>query len=111
MIKLFHSFGFAVCSNEKENDFKFIFSCLRGGLLNLNLQMNERELTLSANGTKAISNVFLKVLGINHNVVMCWFHMRKNVERKLYLVEDKALHDVIMDEIETLQLSKNKNSI
>ena len=28
--------------------------------------------------------------------------------RKKYLVEDKALHDVIMDAIETLQLSKNK---
>ena len=39
---------------------------------------------------------------------MCWFHMRKNVEKKLYLVEDKALHDVIMNDIETLQLSTNK---
>ena len=108
MIKEFHPFGFAVCSNEKENDFEFIFSCLRDGLLNLNLQMNERELILIADGAEAISNAFLKVCGIDHNVVMCWFHMRKNVEKKLYLVEDKALHDVIMNDIETLQLSTNK---
>ena len=108
MIKQFHPFGFAACSNEKENDFEFIFSCLRDGLLNLNLQMNERELILIADGAEAISNAFLKVFGIDHNVVMCWFHVRKNVEKKLYLVEDKALHDVIMNDIETLQLSTNK---
>ena len=39
---------------------------------------------------------------------MCWFHTWKNVEKKLYLLEDKALHDVIMNDIETLQLSTNK---
>ena len=108
MIKQFHPFGFSVCSNEKENDFEFIFSCLRDGLLNLNLQMNERELILIADGAEAISNAFLKVFGIDHNVVMCWFHMPENVEKKLYLVEDKALHDVIMNDIETLKLSTNK---
>ncbi|CAF2112912.1 unnamed protein product, partial [Rotaria magnacalcarata] len=56
-----------------------------------------------------ISNAFLKVFGTDHNVVMCWFHMRKNVEKNLYLVEDKALHGDIMNDIETLQLSTNKN--
>ena len=58
MIKQFHSFGFAVCSNKKENDFEFIFSCLRDELLNSNLQMNERELILIADGDEAISNAF-----------------------------------------------------
>ncbi|CAF4368506.1 unnamed protein product [Rotaria sp. Silwood2] len=109
MIRQFHPFGFAVCSNEKQNDFEFIFNCLRGGLLNLNLQMNEQELILIADGAEAISNAFLKVFGTDHNVVMCWFHMRENVEKNLYLVEDKALHGDIMNDIETLQLSTNKN--
>ncbi|CAF4952561.1 unnamed protein product, partial [Rotaria socialis] len=31
MIRQFHPFGFAVCSNEKQNDFEFIFSYLRAG--------------------------------------------------------------------------------
>ncbi|CAF4575171.1 unnamed protein product [Rotaria sp. Silwood2] len=109
MIRQFHPFGFAVCSNENQNDFEFIFNCLRGGLLNLNLQMNEQELILIADGAEAISNAFLKVFGTDHNVVMYWFHMRKNVEKNLYLVEDKALHGDIMNDIETLQLSTNKN--
>ena len=34
--------------------------------------------------------------------------MRKNIEKKLYLVKDKALHDDIMNDIDTLQLSTNK---
>ncbi|CAM4913432.1 unnamed protein product [Rotaria socialis] len=109
MITQFHPFGFAVCSNEKQNDFEFIFSYLRDGLLNLNLQMNEQELILIADDAEVISNAFLKVFGTDHNVVMCWFHMRKNVEKNLYLVEDKALHGGIMNDIETLQLSTNKN--
>jgi hypothetical protein len=108
MIKQFHPYGFAVCSNEKEKDFAFIFNCIRDGLCNLNLQMNEQELVLIADGAEAISNAFSKVFGTDHNIVMCWFHMRKRVEKKLYLVEDKALHDEIMNDIETLQLSKNK---
>ena len=36
---------------------------------------------------------------------MCDFSYAEN---KLYLVEDKALHDVTMNDIETLQLSINK---
>ncbi|CAM4986570.1 unnamed protein product, partial [Rotaria socialis] len=68
-----------------------------------------RRLLFNANDAEVISNAFLKVFGTDHNVVMCWFHMRKNVEKNLYLVEDKALHGGIMNDIETLQLSTNKN--
>ncbi|CAF0962497.1 unnamed protein product [Rotaria sordida] len=78
IIKQFHPYGFAVCSNEKEKDFEFIFSYICDGLRNLNLQMNEQELVL--------------------------IHMRKRVEKKLNLVEDKALHDEIMNDVEALYL-------
>ena len=83
MIKQFHPYGFAVCSNEKEKDFAFIFNCIRDGLRKLNLQMNEQELVLIADGAEAISNAFTKVFGTDHNIVMCWFHMRKRVEKKV----------------------------
>ncbi|CAF3969984.1 unnamed protein product [Rotaria sordida] len=102
MIKQFHPYGFAVCSNEKEKDFEFIFSCIRDGLRNLNLQMNERELVFIADGAEAISNAFPKVFETDRNIVMRWFHMRKRVEKKLNLVDDKALHNEIMNDIETL---------
>ena len=71
--------------------------------------MNERELTFIADGAEAISNAFLRVFGINHNVVMCWFHIAEKCRKKLHFVEDKALNDVIMNDIDTLQLSTNKS--
>ncbi|CAF3133334.1 unnamed protein product [Rotaria sp. Silwood2] len=84
--------------------------CICDGLRNLNLQMNEQELVLIADGAEAISNAFSKDFGTDHNIVMCWFHMRKRVEKKLNLVEDKALHNEIMNDIETSQLSKNNKT-
>ena len=36
--------------------------------------------------------------------------MRERVEKKLCLVEDKNLHTGIMDDVETLELSKNKKT-
>ncbi|CAF4611830.1 unnamed protein product [Rotaria socialis] len=99
--------------DDNKNKFRFFVTtrrfCLRDDLLNLSLQMNEQELILIADDAEVISNAFLKVFGTDHNVVMCWFHMRKNVEKNLYLVENKALHGGIMNDIETLQLSTNKN--
>ncbi|CAF4666795.1 unnamed protein product [Rotaria socialis] len=62
MITQFHPFGFTVCSNEKQNEFEFIFSCLRDDLLNLNLQMNEQELILITDDAEVISNAFLKII-------------------------------------------------
>ncbi|CAF1046222.1 unnamed protein product [Didymodactylos carnosus] len=41
MIKQFHPYGFAVCSNEAEKDFEFIFMSIRDGLQDLNMNMNE----------------------------------------------------------------------
>ena len=108
MIKQFHPYGFAVCSNEKEEDFKFIFMCIRDGVHDLNLKMNEQDLVLIADGSDAIRNAFSDVFGPDHSMAMCWYHMRERVVKKLCLIEDKDLHSGIMDDIDTLQLSKNK---
>jgi len=83
MIKQFHPYGFAVCTNEKEKDFKFIFMCIRDGLRDFNLQMNEQNLILIADGSEAIRNAFSKVFGTDRSLVMCWAHMRKRVEKQL----------------------------
>ena len=52
--------------------------------------MNEQDLTLIGDGTEAISNAFLEVFGIDHNVVICCFHMRKNLEKNY--IESKIKH-------------------
>ncbi|CAF2523943.1 unnamed protein product [Rotaria sp. Silwood2] len=83
MIKQFHPYGFAVCSNEKEKDFECIFNCIRDSLHDLNLQMNEQKLVLIADEAEAISNAFSKVFGKHHSIVLCWTHIRKQVEKKV----------------------------
>ena len=103
IIKQFHPYGFAVCSNEKEEGFKFIFMCIRDCLHDLNLKMNEQELVLIAHGSDAIRNAFSDVFGPVHSMAMCWYHMRERVVKKLCLIEDK-------DDIDILQLSKNKTT-
>jgi hypothetical protein len=52
----------------------------------------------------------LTVFGMDHSMVMCWAHMRERVEKKLCLIEDKSLHIDIMDDVDTLQLSKNRKT-
>ncbi|CAF1278263.1 unnamed protein product [Didymodactylos carnosus] len=110
MIKQFHRYGFAVCTNEKEKDFKFTFIYIRDGLRDSNLQMDEQNLVLIADGSEAIRNAFSKVFGTDRSIVICWAHMRKRVEKQLCLVEDKNLHTEIMDDVDTLQLSKDKKT-
>ena len=75
MIKQFHPYGFVVCSNEKEEDFKFIFMCIRDGIHDINLEMNEQDLVLIADGSDAIRNAFSEVFGPDHSMAMCWYHM------------------------------------
>lgn len=110
MIKQFHPYRFAVCSNTEEKDFKFIFTSIRDGLQDLNMKMNVQGLALVADGSEAIRNAFLSVFGDDHNMVMCWSHMRKRVQKKLHSIEDKNLYDAIMDDIDTLQLSNNEKT-
>ncbi|CAF1288171.1 unnamed protein product [Didymodactylos carnosus] len=110
MIKQFHPYGFAVCSNEAEKDFEFIFMSIRDGLQDLNMNMNEQNLVLVADGAEAIRNAFSSVFGEDHNMVMCWSHMRKRVQKKLHLIEDKNLHNEIMDDIDTVQLSNSQKT-
>jgi len=97
----------AMCSDEKEKDFKFIFMSIRDGLRDLNVPMNEHNLVLIADSSDAIRNAFQKTLWKNHNMVMCCAHMRKCIIKKLCLIEDKDLICEIMGDLDTSQLSKN----
>ncbi|CAF0884366.1 unnamed protein product [Didymodactylos carnosus] len=72
--------------------------------------MNEQNLVLIAGGSEAMRNAFSKVFGTDRSIVMRWAHMRKREEKQLCLVEDKNLHTEIMDDDDTLQLSKDNTT-
>jgi hypothetical protein len=107
MDKHFHPYGFAVCSNEKQKDFEFVFNSLQEGATQNGYQMQTKELVLIADGSEAIRNAFTKVFGDENNVVMCWAHMKRCIDKKMHLVEDKNSHLEIMQDIETMQISRN----
>ena len=73
-----------VCSNEKENDFEFIFMSIRHGLRDLNLQMNEHNLVLIVGGSDAIRNAFLKVFGIDHNIVVLGSYEKMRCKKVMF---------------------------
>jgi hypothetical protein len=101
MDKQFHPYGFAVCSNEKQKDFEFVFKTIKLSASKIDKVMQTEHLILVADGTEAIRNAFSRVFGENKNMVMCWAHMRRFVEKKLTLVEEKSSQSEIMDDIET----------
>jgi hypothetical protein len=60
--RMFHPYGFAVCSNIKKKEFEFLFQSIRDGLNDMNLQMYEDDLVLVSD---AIRNALREVFGFD----------------------------------------------
>ena len=102
----FHVFGMAMCSNEKIADFKFIFESISYGLAKINQGEYEPEVLIS-DVADSIRNVFSNVFG-KKDMVMCWTHMLWNVNKKAEAMVNKSHQDELIEDIETLQKSQNK---
>ena len=99
----FHVFGMAMCSNEKTADFKFIFDSISYGLAKINQGGYKPEVLISDSICNAFPNVFGK-----KDMVMLWAHMRRNVNKKAEAMVNKSHQDELIEDIETLQKSQNK---
>jgi hypothetical protein len=107
MDRHFHIFGMAICSNEKTDDFKFIFRSVCDGLNRLEMETIQPEVLIS-DASDAICNAFQDVFG-NKVMVMCWAHMRRNIVKKVESLVDKERRLDIIEDIETLQISANEH--
>ena len=97
----------AVCSNERESDFLFIFKSISHGVNQLTGSTFTPEV-LIADGSDAIRNAFQNFFNKN-KMVTCWSHMRRNVEKKLKsLRTDSNKTKEILDDIDTLQLCESE---
>lgn len=79
LYRSFHIFGIAVCTNETETDFRFIFESLKNGLD----EKFKTKLTpkyLIADAAKSIQNAFKSVFGMNTTIITCWFHVKKAIK-------------------------------
>ncbi len=63
--------------------------------------------TLIADPSEAIRNAFIAVFGEGLIIIMCWAHVRRNIVKHLYLVNE-TLKEEIMENIDTLQLSSSE---
>lgn len=105
----FHPYGLSICSNEKTEDFIFLFSALKLAIE----KIFGRELILTSlicDASHAIQNAFKRIFGEEKLIIMCWAHMKINVKKKAeQLVFPKSDVDKIIEDIDILQLSKTES--
>lgn len=106
LCRKFHPFGVAVCTTEQQKDFRFIFNSLKNGILNLFGVDYEPEF-LVADAAAAIHNA-AKEVWANILIIMCWFHMYKNVSEKVptFLKEISKQAEFLAD-LQKLQVAKS----
>lgn len=80
----FHPFGIGVCTNERADDFEFIFRSLKEGVR----RITEKEIdpnVLVSDAAASIHNGFKKTFTnlTNDDIGMCWSHVRRNVVKNL----------------------------
>ncbi|CAF2885992.1 unnamed protein product [Rotaria sp. Silwood2] len=98
-----HPLGLAVCSNEQQQDFEFIFKSISNGVDQI-VQPKFMPEVLIADGADAIRNA-LKTTFNNDKIVMYWTHMRRYVDKKLSNV---SFRQEILDDIDKLQLCESE---
>ncbi|CAF4217556.1 unnamed protein product [Rotaria sp. Silwood2] len=104
--KVFHPFGLAICSNEKTEDFEFIFNSIQIGLEKTKKDLLKPS-ALVSDTADSIKNGFKNVFKDGYNQIMCWSHMKRNVQNHICYIDDKAVADKIMNDIEMRQLSNS----
>ena len=105
--KTFHPFGVALCCNEKEEAFMFIFQSIKDSVRDI-YQFDYEPTILVADASNAITNGFTSVFKDLLFRVMCWFHMKKAYEdHETYLAVESIHRDSIKQDIYVLQLSES----
>lgn len=107
LARSFHPFGVAVCTHEKSDDFKFIFSSLKTKVHELFDDVIDPE-ALIYDAASSIRNGFEDVFGVNKLIIMCWAHMRKAVVKKIpSFLKCKKNQNRLMNDLDKLQIAKN----
>ena len=103
--KQFHPCGLAMCCNEKDEAFEFIFNSIKDSVKEI-YNFNYEPTILIAYASDAITNVFKSVFGEFMQRVMCWFHMKKAYEDHESFTAINSQHkENIRQDIYLLQLS------
>jgi len=108
MRRVFHATSLSICSGEIGDDYAFVFWSVKTMIDKLFFGeiSTYRPTILIADGADAITNGFIMALGECLIRIMCWAHVRRNVVKKLHLVEEEYQEEVMID-LDALQLSSS----
>lgn len=102
MNRKFHLIGLAVCRNEQEDDFKFLFESVKVSAHKL-IGVRVAPTVLVSDAAPAIGNAFKNAFGEQVIIVMCWAHAFKNLQKKINLVDNKSDQKLILADIAFIQ--------
>lgn len=91
----FHHFGVCVSTNERAEDFEFMFQSLKDKVKVLFVEDIDPKV-LICDAADSIHNGWGKVFPLRSNdIIMCWAHVRRAVSKNLskYLKEEKKRNE------------------
>lgn len=107
LCRKFHPTVLAVCVTEQKKDFKFIFESTKKGIREIFDADYEPEY-LIADAAGAIQNGAKEVWPLIE-VIMCWFHMYKNVSDKVpTFLKELGKQSEFLADLQKLQVAKSK---
>ncbi|XP_077282967.1 uncharacterized protein LOC143908979 [Arctopsyche grandis] len=107
--KKFHVLTVAVCSNEQNADFEFVFQSLKETVKKIyNFEL--RAKVLVADASHSIKTGFENTFGTEAVIRMCWTHMRRAVNKEAQVLVKKTHVDKILADIDAIQISENQNT-
>lgn len=104
--KKFHALSFALCVNEKTEDFRFIFETIAENVQKFTGSEFKPEILVS-DACLAIRNAFAAVFPEHKLMVMCFVHVLRNVEKNRDKYQQKNKAEIIRD-IQAMQLASSR---
>lgn len=102
----FHLIGISVSTNEKTEDFEFLFKTMKKVVFDI-YGVELKPTTLICDAAAAIRNGFRNIFGAEMEVIMCWAHMRRATAKKLpQFIRDTKKQNEFLADIDNLQISK-----
>lgn len=99
----FHPFALAVCKGESTEDFTFIFRALQ------TYKPAWHPSFLLGDACEAITAAFVQVFGVPTVRIMCFFHVRKNIE-PYYRALPKVKRAELQRDVQALQTSQDADT-
>ncbi|CAF0979499.1 unnamed protein product [Brachionus calyciflorus] len=93
--KKFHHFGIGITTNEKQEDYTFLFQTLKN-TVEANEGVEYQPDTLIADNAQEITNGFANVFKMKKRV-NCWAHAIRNIDNELNRIEINTRHKIRQD--------------